>query len=214
MVRQVLQGIRAAAPDVEVVEAWVEARDPQLADALSAVSGPAVVVPLLMSVGYHLRVDIPQAIGDRPDTVLTAALGPDARAMAATADRLRAARVGHEPAQHTILVAAGSSDPDALGDLAEAVRLLEAELGRPVRGAVMTAAEPLLSQVLDATTGSIEIANYLLADGYFHQKMARESAARGVRIIAEPIGPHPALVDLALARYREGERGIGPLGAM
>ena len=197
-----------------VVEAWVEARDPQLADALAAVTGPAVVVPLLMSVGYHLRVDIPAAIGSRPDTVLTAALGPDPQAVDAMADRLRHARAGHEPAEHTILVAAGSSDPDALDDLAAAVALLEAELGRPVQGAVMTAAEPLLETVLGRTTGTAEIANYLLADGYFAQKMVRQATDHGIEVVGEPLGPHPALVALALARYREGEAEVRALAGM
>ncbi|MCW2602120.1 MAG: sirohydrochlorin chelatase [Pseudonocardiales bacterium] len=214
MVRALLDGIRAAAPDVTVVEAWVEAREPQVSEALASVSGPAVVVPLLLSVGYHLRVDIPEAIGARPATVLTGALGPDPRAVAAMADRLRAARAGHEPAEHTILVAAGSSDPDALDDLAAAVALLEAELGRPVLGAVMTAAEPLLADVLGRTPGSIEIANYLLADGYFAQKMVRQATEHGVRIIGAPLGPHPELVALALGRYGEGEAEVRALAGM
>ena len=214
MVRALIDAVRIAAPDLDVVEAWIEAREPDVPTALAAVSGPAVVVPLLLSVGYHLRVDLPQALAGRPGTVLAPALGPDPRAIAATADRLRAARIGHPPADHTILVAAGSSDPDALGDLAAAVALLEAELGRPVVGAVMTAAEPLLEQVLGHTPGSIELANYLLADGYFAQKMVREGTERGALIIGAPIGPHPSIVALVLARYAEGEVEIRALAGM
>lgn len=217
MVRQLIDGIRAAQPALDVREAWIEAREPDLPTALAAVDGPAVVVPLLLSVGYHLRVDLPAALAQRPATVLTRALGPDPLAATAMADRLRAARVGHDPARTTVLVAAGSSDPDALDDLRTAVALLEAELGRPVRGAVMTAAAPLLPDALagiPAADSPIEIANYLLADGYFARQMIRQAAAHGVRIVAAPLGAHPAMIALALARYGEGERDLRAAAGM
>jgi sirohydrochlorin ferrochelatase len=50
----------------------------------------------------------------------------------------------------------------------------------------------------------VEIATYLLAGGEFLGAI-RQSAA-GISTVAEPIGVHPALVQLVLERYDEARR--------
>ena len=50
-----------AALGVESVATYVELSEPLLADVVPALDGPAVVVPLLLSTGYHVRVDLPEA---------------------------------------------------------------------------------------------------------------------------------------------------------
>jgi sirohydrochlorin ferrochelatase len=50
-------------------------------------------------------------------------------------------------------------------------------------------------------TPPVEIATYLLAGGEFHEGLRQ--AAAGIATVAEPIGVHPALVQLVLQRYDE-----------
>jgi sirohydrochlorin ferrochelatase len=47
----------------------------------------------------------------------------------------------------------------------------------------------------------VEVATYLLAEGQFVDNL--RAAASGVATVADPIGAHPALVSLVLARYDE-----------
>ena len=67
------------------------------------------MVPLLLSVGYHVKVDIARAVKSRPETRAAAPLGPDPRLAALLDQRLREAGVTDNDA--VVLAAAGSSDP-------------------------------------------------------------------------------------------------------
>ncbi|MGE5764530.1 MAG: sirohydrochlorin chelatase, partial [Mycobacterium leprae] len=61
VVGRLCERVRAARPDLEVRTAWVDVGVPSLAEVLAQVSTPSVVVPLLLSTGYHVRVDLPRA---------------------------------------------------------------------------------------------------------------------------------------------------------
>ncbi|WP_181407562.1 sirohydrochlorin chelatase [Nocardioides sambongensis] len=131
---------------------YVELCAPLFADVVAAcelpADGPVVAVPLLLSVGVHVRQDLPGAVRDagRDDVVLGGALGPDPLLAAAQADRLRGA--GARPGQPVVLVAAGSSDPDALADLDAAAGHLAHAWGAPVRVATLTGLGPRVEQVV------------------------------------------------------------------
>jgi sirohydrochlorin ferrochelatase len=58
-----------------------------------------------------------------------------------------------------------------------------------------------LRSTLRARPAPVAVATYLLAEGLFLDKL--RSAAEGVAAVAEPIGTHPALVELVLARFDE-----------
>src|SRR5438132_276944 len=81
------------------------------AAALDATPGPTVVVPLLLSTGYHVLTDIPGIVSGRADVRVARHLGPDPRIADMLAERLADARRG-TPAS-TVLVGAGSSRPEA-----------------------------------------------------------------------------------------------------
>ena len=49
--------------DLPVEVAYADVRQP---DVRSVVDGPCVVVPAFLASGYHVRVDIPEQIGNRP----------------------------------------------------------------------------------------------------------------------------------------------------
>ena len=193
-----LDVVRARRPDLDVRAAYVQNASPDLRSALAAAPPGAVVVPLLLSRGYHVAVDIARAAA-AADAVVAPPLGPDGHLSDALADRL--AEAGVPAAAPVVLAAAGSSDPEAVTDVEEQARLLADLRGAPVVAAYATAGRPRVREaVLDLlarTAGPVAVAPYLVAPGHFATMVARAAAAW----IAAPIGAHPGLADLVLARY-------------
>jgi sirohydrochlorin ferrochelatase len=192
---QLVAAVSAARPSLSVDLCFLDVVGPRLADALDDSRVPTVVVPLLLSTGYHVLTDIPAVVAHRSDVRVAPHLGPDPLLVDALLDRLAAIR-GDEPAASTVLVGAGSSRPEAALELAETAELLSARLGRPV--SVRTMADDLPA-AFGALPAPVEVATYLLADGAFVATL--RAAADGIAAVADPIGVHPALVSLVLARY-------------
>ena len=63
-------------PDVRIAEAFVDVQEPSIDDVVAGAEGPAVIVPLLLSAGFHTGVDIARAARTRDDVVATDPLGP------------------------------------------------------------------------------------------------------------------------------------------
>ncbi len=178
------------------VASYVELCEPLLAELLADLREPAVVVPLLLSTGFHVRVDLPAAVaGAGAPVVLGRPLGPDPLLAQAQVDRLREA--GAEPACPLVLLAAGSSDPLATPDLAAAAGLLGELWGGPVRVATMTALGDRPAAVVRPGDA---VSPYLLSPGSFADRARREAIAAGAAVVADVIGPHPAVVDLVVQR--------------
>jgi sirohydrochlorin ferrochelatase len=185
------------------VASYVELCEPAFASVLRRSAEPTVVVPLLLSTGFHLRHDLPEAIEGAPGpVVLGHGLGPDPLLAAAQADRLRA--TGAEPGQPVVMVAAGSNDPLAARDLSAAARLLAEAWHGSV--ALATLSGPG-TRPAELVTPDHAVSPYLLAPGYFARRTAAESSASPH--VAAVIGPHPLVGDLVLTRATElvaGER--------
>ena len=61
----VARALTAAAGErlgMAAVTSYVELSEPLFADVMAALTEPAVVVPLLLSTGYHVTVDLPRAV--------------------------------------------------------------------------------------------------------------------------------------------------------
>lgn len=174
--------------DVPVVVAYADVREPSVR---SVVDGPCVVVPVFLAAGYHVRVDIPEQIGGRPDVVLTSPVGLDA--VPAVRDRLREA--GFRRGDAVVLAAAGSSDARALATVRRAAALL----GASAVGYVATATPRVPDVVAGMRGRRVAVASWLLAPGVFHGSLA----ACGADVVAEPVGAHPLLVDVLVRRYYE-----------
>lgn len=210
-VARLVAAVRAARPALDVRESYVDVAPPFLADVLAGVTGPVVIVPVLLSGGFHVRVDIPSVMGERPDTVLTPALGPDRAVSIALADRLAEARGPRPPGQRIVLVATGSTDPLARADVAAAAADLACLVRRPVDAAVLGGTGRPMGDVLTRfPPGSVDVATYLLAEGYFADKLRADAVLDGAHTVSEPIGPHPAVVDLVLERYSSGVGSLLP----
>jgi sirohydrochlorin ferrochelatase len=208
--------VRHLAPELDVRVAFVQHAEPSLASGLAA-SGPgAVVVPLLLSTGYHLAVDISGAAA-AAGARLAAPLGPHRRLATALADHLAAE--GVPDGIPVVLAAAGSSDPKAAADVELQAAQLADLRGAEVLAAYATAGPPTVDEavaalrtrpraILRASLGQpVAVATYLLSPGHFHDRL-RQSAATWV---SAPLGSHLAVAALVLDRYR-AERPPQPAG--
>ncbi len=87
---RLVAAIAAARPQTAVEVCFLDVAAPRLRDALD--DRPTVVVPLLLSTGYHVQTDIPQAVAGRAHIRVAAHLGPDPLLADALADRLGGSR--------------------------------------------------------------------------------------------------------------------------
>ncbi|MEV5967984.1 CbiX/SirB N-terminal domain-containing protein [Kribbella sp. NPDC051952] len=185
-------------PDIPMSLGFVDVDLPALPSLVRRVvadSNEAVVVPLLLSSGYHVHVDLAAEVHRYPGRVQSApALGPDPVLAEILADRLGDLR----RIDHVVLAAAGSSDPRALADCASTASFLSERIDRPVTVGHVSGAGERLPSVLSRTPGRLAIATYLLAPGAFADRVLRLSAGRPV---SPPLGADPRLAALALRRY-------------
>ncbi|GAA4741947.1 sirohydrochlorin chelatase [Actinomycetospora chibensis] len=188
-------------PEAEVRLAYAGVAVPSLADVLVELPGPVVVVPAFLASGFHVRVDVPEqlAMTGRDDVVVAEPFGPDPALVGVLLDRL--AEAGAGPGDTVVLAAAGSTDPVAQDDLRTAAALLTARVGHEVPVGYIAGGEPRVASVVESTGARgprIVIATWLLAPGAFHRWLGSSGAA----LVAEPLGDHPDVVGVAVARYR------------
>ncbi|PZF79729.1 sirohydrochlorin chelatase [Jiangella anatolica] len=198
---ELLDGVRALLPGVDVRVAYVDVIEPTLESVLADVPAGErpVVVPMFLASGYHVRVDVPSAVAsDGGRAVVTPALGPDPAIVAAVEARLRSAGDGLPDA--VVLAAAGSSDASALAEVDVAAALLSSALSRPVRPGYVTTASPSVPEAVAELRlyGTVGVASYLLAPGLFQQRLD----SVGADVVAPPIGPHALVARLIADRYR------------
>jgi sirohydrochlorin ferrochelatase len=202
-IRSILDGVGAARPGLDVREAFVDVQRPEVAEVVDgavADAGAAVVVPLLLSVGFHVRVDVAAAVEGRP-AVAAPPMGPDPRLVEILLDRLGAA--GLVDGDAVVLAAAGSSDARAAVAVEEVADGLRRRLGRPVTVGYGAGASPRVPEAIAAVRagladgGRVVVASYLLAPGYFHDRVLEA----GADVVAAPLAPDARLVAIALDRY-------------
>ncbi|MCD5345556.1 sirohydrochlorin chelatase [Agromyces sp. S2-1-8] len=196
-----------AAPSARLGHVDVEQPDVPATLASLAPGEPAVVVPLLLSAGYHVHVDLTEAVEAAADrrVALAGALGPDDRLATVLARRLAEAGVRDDDA--VVLSVAGSSDWRAVRDCHDMRERLAAATGRDIGLGFLSAAEPLLSAAVeqaraDASGARVVVASYLLAPGYF-QDLAETAGADVVTVplLVPDAAPPAELVEIVLDRY-------------
>ena len=197
-----VEAVAARLPDTIVRLGHVDVQQPDVAASLGAIPAgtPVVIVPLLLSAGYHVRVDLIHQSAGRPDVTIAPALGPDERLVDALAARL--ATVAPRPDDVLVLAVAGSSDDRANEDCRVTARMLGERLGREVAVGFLAAADPRLDVAVAAAGDRVVVADYLLAPGYFHDLAVTLS---GSATVAPPLlgsdEPPASLVDLVVDRY-------------
>jgi len=211
VIADLLDEVRRRLRGVEVITAWLELVTPGLDEVMSGMGRPAVVVPLLLSTGYHVRTDVPAAAALSGASVhVAASLGPERHLARATTARLREA--GALCGDSVVLAAAGSTDPAGLADVERAAALLRAECGQRVTVAYVSGAGPDVPAAVEylRQTGAdrVCVAPYLLAPGRFSRLVTDLAAAAGATTVAPVLGSHRLVRDLVLLRYQQGLRAL------
>ncbi|MFI1047423.1 sirohydrochlorin chelatase [Streptomyces griseoruber] len=211
-VRTLLDRVRDRRPGLPVHLGHIELNEPLLTDTLAALDArgttDAVLVPLLLARGYHVKRDIPEmAATARVRTRVATPLGP--HPLLVDTLRTRLLEAGWPPAMTAedrrtsavVLAAAGSRDPDSATDARRTAHLLAERLGVPVVPAYASTATPTVETALRALAARgrdrVAVASYFTAPGRF----ARECAEQAPWIASAPLGTHPAMADLLLHRY-------------
>ncbi|KRB36895.1 sirohydrochlorin chelatase [Microbacterium sp. Root180] len=194
-------------PDITVRLGHVDVQQPDVAASLDALPAdqPVIIVPLLLSAGYHVRVDLKEQTAGRAGVTIAPALGPDPRLVDALLARLGPLDVTADDA--VVLAVAGSSDERANEDCRRIGAMLGERLGRAITVGFLAATDPRLgAAVADARGGSSDrviVADYLLAPGYFHDLAVRLAHGSPVaRPLLDDDEPPASLVDIVIDRYR------------
>ena len=206
-VAALVAGVAARSSEITVSAAFVDVQNPDVPEVLDSHSTePVVIVPLLLSAGYHVRVDLARVAkaARNPGVVVAGALGPDARLVTILERRLGGIQL--TDGDVVVLAAAGSSDARAVEDCREVAAALAERLGRPVEAAFISAANPELGSAVrharDDGAERVVLVSYLLAPGYF----ADLAAAAGGDVTTLPLlvdgEPAPSeLVDIVIERF-------------
>lgn len=204
-VRLLRAQVQRSLPGVRVLDAYVDVQQPRLSEVVNRLSHQGirtVIVPLLLSTGYHMKVDVAGAADSSPMVTAAPPLGPHPVLAEILHDRLLTA--GATPQDRVVLAAAGSSRPDA----ADAVRTVAAQLTQlrpgPVTAGFASAATPSVPEALTQATvdgGRVWIAAYLMGRGFFHDHLQRCDVP-----VTEPIGADPRIVSLVCERFRAALR--------
>ena len=205
LIAELALSARRLRPDLETTAAFVDVQPPTVADvvaSLAAAGRAAVVVPVLLSGGYHVHVDIAGAVDGHEGAVAARPLGPDPRLADVLRDRLLA--VGADPADPltaVVVAAAGSSDPRAVADVEHTAELLQREWTGPVTTGYGAATQPSVPDAVAAArqggAGRVVVAAYLLAPGHFADRLA----AAGADAVTAPLLPDDRLATVLLDRY-------------
>jgi sirohydrochlorin ferrochelatase len=182
-IRDLADAVARRRPDLDIRLSYVDVQHPRIAE---AVTENSVIVPLLLSTGYHVRVDIAAAADGK--AVVAPPLGPDAVLTESLRRRI-------PPSDAVVLAAAGSSDPGWRAD----VTLIATQLNAHVAYASGTE-----RRVPDVVAGlrrggarRIAVAAYLLAEGLFYRSLHQA----GADTVTAPLCHDTAVADLVVRRY-------------
>ncbi|MFT4124988.1 MAG: sirohydrochlorin chelatase [Gordonia sp. (in: high G+C Gram-positive bacteria)] len=196
-------------PATDVRLAFLDLNAPSVTEALAALGGDCVVVPLLLAPGHHSDVDLPAIIAQsrcaaRPvttDIVGTTALTE------ALADRLSQAGLGDDDG--IIVTAVGSTNPAAELVVRRRAVELSTRLHRPVDVVLATQLgvgdirlRTAIRRLRHAGVHRIAVSPYFLSAGLLTERV--ETALDRLApdsLVAGPIGTHPTLVDAVVDRY-------------
>ncbi len=205
LIAELALAARSLRPGLETTAAFVDVQPPTVVDVvagLSAAGRPAVVVPLLLSGGYHVHVDIAGSVAAAPGAVAARPLGPDPRLAEVLYDRLLASGADpRDPLTVVVVAAAGSSDPRAVADVETTADLLQRTWAGAVTTGYGSAAEPTVPDAVVAARRAgaerVVVASYLRAPGHFHDKLA----GAGADVVTAPLRPDERIAAVLLDRY-------------
>ncbi|GAA2247544.1 hypothetical protein GCM10010401_21650 [Rarobacter faecitabidus] len=203
-IRALVEQARAALPGTQIAQAFVDVESPDLVDVLKDVTAKqgAVVVPLLLSTGYHTNVDITRAVAAHHRASQAPPLGTHPLVAEVVLDRLLAALPeGWRRGDHVVLAAAGSSNPAAVADVEVVADRLRQAVPVPVTIGYASANTPRIAEAVTAARGNgaerVIVASYVLAPGYF-AGLVRQA---GGDVVSLPLAPDERLAAVIADRF-------------
>jgi sirohydrochlorin ferrochelatase len=187
-IEQLAAAVARSRPGLDVRLCFVDVQEPRVAEVVPAVRA-AVVVPLLLSCGYHVRVDIAEAVAGTGIPV-TDPLGPD--------DVLLTSLIRNLPrADAVVLAAAGSSDPVWRAGVAGVAARIpgRTEIGYTSGDGPRVA--DVVARLRAQGARTVAVAAYLLAEGLFYRTLHHA----GADSVTPPLCHDPAIADLVLRRF-------------
>lgn len=195
---------------------YVDVCEPALVDVLRQ-STPAVVVPLFLASGYHVRHDVPSALAQSPGSVVTEALGAADPVVEALLGRLRelvgTSGSAGDHLDGIVLASAGSTQAGARAEVAEVADLLAQRARVPVTVAYLSGPGPRIEEVCEAHRSQgrsrLAVVSHLLAPGVFLDRARRLGEEAGAIGVTEALGAHPAISTLVAGRYLSALAALG-----
>lgn len=205
-IHDLIDQIQALLPGVHIEEAFVDVQEPAIDEVVArvALSSSAVVVPLLLSTGFHTEVDITAAVAPYEHVVAAPALGPHDLLALALESRLATAPVaeaGFREGDAVVLAAAGSTNPAASKAVEFMAERLALCIQAPVTVGFSTGVGPRLTDAVEAARAAgarrVIAASYVLAPGFFADQVARS----GADSFTAPLTPDVRVAGVAAERY-------------
>jgi sirohydrochlorin cobaltochelatase len=215
---------RVGAP---VAAAWLEDfAEPDAVTAAARLVGEGarsiVTVPFLVLGAGHAKTDVPESVAQvrarHPEVPVThgRVLGLHPTLFDLACARIDAISDGDRADEVLIVTGAGSSDPDANGDLAKAARLLAELTGHrwveiAYAGVTWPKADALFDRLRHAGARRAVRFSWSLLAGLLERRVdgwAADATADGLDIAdAGRFGPDPLVADVVVARYHEAIAG-------
>ncbi|MDQ2810971.1 MAG: sirohydrochlorin chelatase [Actinomycetota bacterium] len=211
--RATMRGIRP--PDLRT--AYLGHAPPSLPQVMSTIDAgrPVRVLPLLLTAAYHSKSDIPSLLTrvsrefPRLRISYGQTLGPHRALLRALERRLAEEDPGADRARTgVVLASAGSSDPEANATIARLAAQWQDRAGWfAVRPAYASAADPspaaAVTGLLQAGAPRVVVATYLLAPGFFADRIRASSLAAGAAAVSPALGACVEVADVLLDRFAE-----------
>ncbi len=226
-IKALVDEVKAIRPDLTIERAFLDLSKPSFHTVVDRLVRKGheeiVVVPLLLTEAFHAKVDVPQAVKEaaerHPDLKITTSsiLGLEAHFLEILDVRMRealkASRVRELDA--LVLAGAGSSDPMANQAVARLARLWGVRHKLPVTAAFASAVPPTTGEAVRAFRGEgrrhIAVASLFLAPGLLPDRAKELALEAGAVAVSEPLGAHPELARVVLARYAVGAVELVPV---
>jgi sirohydrochlorin ferrochelatase len=226
-IKALVDEVKAIRPDLTIERAFLDLSRPSFDTVVDRLVRKGheeiVVVPMLLTQAFHAKVDVPQAIKEaaerHPGLKITtsAILGLESFFLEILDIRMRealkAARVRELDA--LVLAGAGSSDPVANQAVARLARLWGTRHKLPVTAAFASAAPPTTGEAVRAFRSEgrrhIAVASLFLAPGLLPDRAKELALEAGAVAVSDPLGAHPELARVVLARYAVGAVELVPV---
>ncbi|CAM3773849.1 sirohydrochlorin chelatase [Nocardiopsis rhodophaea] len=222
-VEQIFARVRRLRPDLDVRVAYLDHVAPSAEEAITAVAaegaGEVVVLPALLTAAYHSKIDLPAVLERVRESCpwlhihYADTLGPHPLLLDAVEQRLAEAGAVAAPDTSLVLASAGSSDAAANRVIEQMASDLAARgPWREVTPAYASAAAPTPGEAVARLQASgatkIAVSGYLLAPGFFSDRVADQSFANGATIVSPALGDAPQLAQVILNRYEAAKRNV------